>query len=311
MSDDPSPIPPVNSPEPSIEPRDNAVAPLPVRTRNGQRIAEASWIFCGLAIILTLISNAVQPQSRTTATVFGATMLVLLVLGLLLALIALAGMRKWRNPDILRPAGVGLILSLCLLGLTARAMIVARRQQDDQRSKAIAEQQRMNDATREALLDSGWLAIIRDDSLIVMLTSMPNHSPLCAGLLEKLNTDASVILVNAENHGKESRTIDPRDAVITLTNGSQITALDFQALLKNARSDRDALQRAYSPPLTIGAEARASALMLFPANVDWANVRTLTCRVNGQSQVIVGQYVTKEQKSQMLTPPRPPATQAP
>ena len=314
MSDDLSNLPfsddADHTPEPAPLP-----PPAPAPSRVGQRIAEASWISCGVAIILSLVISALHLKSRSAALILNYITIALMVLGLVLSVTALLGMRRWGKGDMVRPALSGLILSLALLSFPIRAMISTHRNaanEQAQRAKERTEQmQRFEQAQRDAFLDAGWFVVQPVNLVVVTLTSISRDNALSVGMLESVDADASLMLVLARNIGQDTATVDITGAVATMEDGSQVLAMDVLPLFKNARRDRDDLLRAYSPPLMLPPSTGGMTFMFFPHATNWQRVRNIALKVNGESQVIVGQYYSREEKQRFIPTASEPASAAP
>jgi hypothetical protein len=76
-----------------------------------------------------MISTAVRGQSQSLigATVIGAINLFILTCGILLALVALGGMRRHGRRGILWPAVIGIVINLLFIGIIAATWLDYRR----------------------------------------------------------------------------------------------------------------------------------------------------------------------------------------
>ncbi len=133
MSTPPDPQSPPQENEPALsaevldaEPARQAPPREPGEKKNfHHQAARASWIAPLVAAILGMLASAVRQQSRTGALVIGIANLLIILLGLIFAIVALAGVRGRRG--IVVPAGIGLLINLALLGTFIGFLLTGRR----------------------------------------------------------------------------------------------------------------------------------------------------------------------------------------
>jgi hypothetical protein len=91
--------------------------------------ARASYITPILAVVLGMLTTAARGRnlSVTTAMVIGIMNLLILTIGILLAIIALGGMKRHGRPGLLWPATAGLVINLAFIGLIAASYFHYRR----------------------------------------------------------------------------------------------------------------------------------------------------------------------------------------
>ncbi len=309
MSEDPSDIPPSFDSDPAASDRKAPEPPAPPGRNLGQRIARASWWVCFLAILINFVAGMFRESHAALASNIGGVSLVMVAIGLILAVIALLGVAKWGRDDVVRPALVGLVLSLAMIGLTAKAMIESRRAARERESQAAQAREQFEHQRREAFLASGWLGMQQAGKVLLTLTSIPMENPLFSNMLSDLKTDATIALLGVQNFGEQETVVDSAGAAITLQDGTQQPLLDAVPILKAAEHNREQLMRAYSPPLRIPATAAGSTLLFLPSALDWHAVRGITLTVDAAPHTIRGQYLTKEDKLSLLRVATQPASQ--
>src|SRR6185436_12417946 len=102
MNEDLDPTQPTFS-EPLGAPAGTPSAPssLPP-SKFGQRMAEASWIACGLSILIGFFARMLNPESPGAIRAIALSNDALIIAGFVCAVVALVGNRWWKNRDIVR-----------------------------------------------------------------------------------------------------------------------------------------------------------------------------------------------------------------
>src|SRR5947209_1169723 len=116
-----APAPPLGYAGPTSYP-----PPGPVKPNFGMQAAKASWVAPIIAVALNFLTNGAGPQARAVS---GFVSLGLYIVGLILGIVALAGVRKYGRKGVLVPAIVGVCINgaLVLLFALVIGLFVSRR----------------------------------------------------------------------------------------------------------------------------------------------------------------------------------------
>ena len=92
-----------------------------------QQAAKASWIIPLLALGMMVISNSVMksPGAQLNPLILGGFIVLLFLVGILLGIISLCGIKKYGKQGILAPAITGIVLNLVFLSLLVMIAVAA------------------------------------------------------------------------------------------------------------------------------------------------------------------------------------------
>ena len=92
-----------------------------------QQAAKASWIIPLLALGIMIISNSVMksPDAQLNPLILGGFIVLLFLVGIILGIISLFGIKKYGKQGILAPAITGILMNLVFLSLLLMIAIAA------------------------------------------------------------------------------------------------------------------------------------------------------------------------------------------
>lgn len=292
------PAPEESTPGPSAESSPAAGAPAPMTP--AERAARMSWRLPFLAIIIGLLTTPWRENSRGVAIATSIASVVLIAGGLILAIVALLGTRKWGRRNVLMPALVGLGVSSYLIFNMVSGYQQLRKLAEMQREQAARDIALAQQQGREAALDAGWMGIFAAPEFQLAALTIPSNSAHAQGMLKALGKPVEIVIFNIHNRGSQTLEVDPRGGEFLLRDAKEPAPLpDIEQVLLTATGDPKPLLAIYGPPLRVDPGQTVSRLLFLPEGTDPQKLVGIKLKANGQDIVIPGRYLTREEKAML------------
>jgi hypothetical protein len=306
--DPPALTPPTGATPAPVVPLAYAQGDMPRESKVGQQIAKASWVAPIMALLLGMCTGSLRNSDRSVGMFMGLFNLGLILLGFVLAIVALSNIKRWGRTGVLGNAIGGLVVSGALMALILMLIpsLIRARTVAAQQATAAAAAARQQQAAQlrkqgeDAFLREGWFGIYNDGTIIVTISAMAPDEGMAKEMLDNLGEPHHFAIVAIRNGSDETITADTRRAIIYLDDNTHEPAPDPIAVLSTAKTERESALRVFGPPYTIEPRAELTkGILFFPDNVKPERMTHVTIYVNGHAMDVPGRVFSAAEKKQL------------
>lgn len=265
--------------------------------------ARASFWAPIVALAIGLFTASQRDQDRSMAMFIGVLNSLMIVGGLVLAVIALIGMRKVGRRRILGYALAGLIIN----SLLVVSMVDIWRAAKDLRQKLDAKQAAAQAAVdHKAGEDSflsfpGWVGTTHVGATEIVIYSMDPNSPVGRLWNSELTSPVGLMLVSVRNGASSPVQIDCGSVELVAAGQEPIRALTNDAFFAMFRNEPQKVRSRFGDPRLVSRNSKMNdGITPIPLHTDFSKIAFARIRIDGQTVEIPGRLLSVLEKQQVL-----------
>jgi hypothetical protein len=156
----------------------------------------------------------------------------------------------------------------------------------------------------------GWIGVqeLFAEQATVTIVTYADEAKAARDFAADVADPASIASIAIDNsHGKTDLAVDTSGALLKMTDGTTLPALDPGLMMGTAKQNADAVKAEILPPFTCPPGQKMSGkLLLLPHGTDARKLAALTVRINGQPHEIIGVYSNDPKHVEQMRGGQPP-----
>lgn len=269
-----------------------------------RQAALASVLAPAIAVGVTMMTSSPTQGSAVGKLIAGLTGTVLIVAGLVLAILALVGVRQHGRKGILGRSIAGLLINAVLLVSGTFAFQHARAVATKNGQLAREQQgKRIEQEGVDSFLNySGWYGIAEVGETVLVVTSLADESPSAKMLNSDRTMNVSIAHVSVINRSvSNSVMIDSAKAELALADGRSAQCLPLAEVLGSSKKDADKMIANLLGPHTVRPQSNLFTVFIhMPFGFSWGDVTSVTIHVDGKPVMIQGRVLTASEKADVV-----------